>query len=112
MPKDAARRAAGRAPMLRSPRTVRGHLKCLQCLCDGRLDGVAVLAPAVLLDVDPRGELQAIQVGKASKRTPTRLFMTSNLTMAARAGALRYNRPMKNSVQATEVRAPDTEGAV
>gem|GEM_PF-4461502 len=38
--------------------------------------------------------------------------MTSNLTSTARAGALMYSTPMKNSVQPTEARAPDTEGAV
>jgi len=54
----------------------------------------------------------AIQVGNSSKRMPTRLFMTSNLTSTARAGALMYSTPMKNSVQPTEARAPDTEGAV
>ena len=33
---------------------------------DGGLDGVAVLAPAIFLDVDARGELQAIQIAETA----------------------------------------------
>ena len=54
----------------------------------------------------------AIQFGSSSKRTPTRLFITSSLISAASAGAVRYSRAMKNRVHATEVRAADTEGTV
>ena len=54
----------------------------------------------------------AIQFGKASKWLPTRLFITSNLTSTASAGALRYSRAMKNSDHATEARAPATVGEV
>jgi hypothetical protein len=54
----------------------------------------------------------AIQLGKASKCVPTRLLMTSYFTSTAKAGAPRYSNPMKNSDQATEVRAADTEGTV
>ena len=54
----------------------------------------------------------AIQLGKASKWLPTRLFITSNFTSTASAGALRYKSATKNSVQATELRAPATVGEV
>ncbi len=54
----------------------------------------------------------ASQLGSSPKLLPTRLFMTSNFTSAARAGALRYKSAMNTSDQATEVRAAATEGTV
>ena len=53
-----------------------------------------------------------IQVGKASKELPTRLFMTSNFTSRASAGTLRYSSAIKNSDHATDVRASATLGTV
>ncbi|MNV64849.1 hypothetical protein D3C71_1575110 [compost metagenome] len=51
-------------------------------------------------------------MGNASKLLPTKCCMTSNLTSTASAGALRYNRAIKNNDQATDARVAATEGKV
>jgi hypothetical protein len=49
-----------------------------------------------------------IHGGSASKLLPTRCCITSNFTSTASAGTLRYSSEMKNSAQATDLRAWDT----